>query len=105
MRLLLLLLIVAVAAYYTNPPREKFETEARAELQARADIARNDPQAAQSRGISLDDVVGYVKGMMAGQGAYEDYYVAGKYTVDMPGADYLECYGAFTVVKCQVKSG
>jgi hypothetical protein len=103
MRLLSLLLIVAVAAYYTNPPRERYETEASAELQARADIARNDPQAAQ-RGFSLDDVVGYVKGMMAGQGAYEDYYVAGKYTVDMPGADYLECYGAFTVVKCQVKS-
>ena len=104
MRLLLLVLIIAAAAYYTNPPREKFETEARAELQARADIFRNDPQAASS-GISLDDVVGYVKGMMAGQGSYENYYLGGKYTIDMPGADYLECYGAFTVVKCQAKSG
>ena len=104
MRLLLLLLIAAVAAYYTNPPREKFEAEARAERQAHADIARNDPQApANPRPISLDDVVGYVKGMMAGQGAYENYYVAGKYTIDMPGVDYLECYGAFTVVKCQTK--
>jgi hypothetical protein len=104
MRLVLLLLIIAAAAYYTNPPREKYETQARVELQAQQSIARNDPQAVQQRGLSLDDVVGYVKGMMVGQGAYENYYVAGKYSIDMPGAQYLECYGAFTVVKCQTKS-
>jgi hypothetical protein len=103
MRLLALLLIAALAAYYTNPPRAKFETEARAEIQAQAEIARRDPQAARDGGFSLDDVVGYVRGMMAGQGAYEDYYVAGEYTIDMPGPDYLECYGAFGLVKCQVK--
>ena len=102
MRLLLLLLIVAVAACYTNPPRAQFETEARAELQAQAEIARNDPQARQA-GLSLDDMVGYAKGMMAGQGAYENYYVASKYSIDMPGPDFLECYGAFTLVKCQVR--
>jgi hypothetical protein len=101
MRLLLLMLIVAAAAYYTNPPREKFEAEARAAIQAQA--AQNVSPAADDSNISLDDVVGYVKGMMAGQGKYENYYLAGRYTIDMPGADYLECYGAFTVVKCQVK--
>ncbi|MFT3727496.1 MAG: hypothetical protein QM759_06725 [Terricaulis sp.] len=104
MRLLLLLLLIAAAAYYTNPPRAKFETEARVELQAQQEIARNDPAAAQQRGFSLDQIVGYVRGMMAGQGQYENYYVAGKYTIDMPGADYLECYGAFAMVKCQTKS-
>lgn len=102
MRLLLLLLIAAVAAYYTNPPREKFETEARAELQAQAEISR---QAGQdpNHGFSFDDAIAWIHGMMAGQGSYENYYVGGKYTVDIPGQNYLECYGAFTVVKCQVK--
>jgi hypothetical protein len=103
MRLLLILIIAAVAAYYTNPPRSKFEAEARAEIQAQAAIARNDPQAARPGAVSLDDIVGYVRGMIAGQGSYENYYVAGRYTIDMPGPDYLECYGAFTLVKCQVK--
>ena len=39
--------------------------------------------------------------MAAGQGRYESFFVASKYTVDMPGAAYLECYGAFTLVQCR----
>jgi hypothetical protein len=104
MRLALLLLLAAAAAYYTNPPRAKFEAEARAELQAYQEIARNDPQAVSQHSISIDDLAGYLKGMLAGQGAYEDYYLGGKYSIDMPGAAYLQCYGAFTMVKCEVKT-
>ena len=99
MRLLLLLLIAGVAAYFTVPARAAHEAEARATLQA------NHPseQPGADGGFSLDDVVGFAKGMMAGQGSYQSYYVVSRYTVDMPGADYLECYGAFTIVKCQVR--
>jgi hypothetical protein len=103
MRLLLLLLIIAAGAYYTNPPRARFETEARLQVQAADEIARQNPELAPGRGVSLDDLAGYVKGMMAGQGRYENFYVAGRYTIDMPGPDYLECFGAFTLVKCATK--
>jgi hypothetical protein len=63
--------------------------------------AQQQTQAAERQaGLSLDSVVDYVTGMIAGQGRYENYYVMSKYTVDMPGASYLECYGAFTMVRC-----
>ncbi|MBK6702435.1 MAG: hypothetical protein IPG56_00795 [Caulobacteraceae bacterium] len=52
-------------------------------------------------GISLDSVVDFVTGFVAGQGRYDNYYVASKFTVDMPGAAYVECWGAFTQVQCR----
>jgi hypothetical protein len=95
MRFLLFLIIAGIAAWYTNPTREAHETAARAVLQAGAPQAAND-------GLSLDDVIGYAKGMIAGQGRYESYYLLSKYTVDMPGASFVECYGAYTFVNCRV---
>jgi hypothetical protein len=97
MRLLLLLIIIGVAAYFTTPTRAAHEEAARAFL---AEQAQLPPEAEQQAGISLDSVVDYVTGMFAGQGRYENYYVMSKFTIDMPGASYLECYGAFTVVRC-----
>ena len=96
MRLLLLLLIAGIAAYFTVPTRAQHEAAARAAMQS----YHPDPAAEH---FSLDDVVGYAKGMFAGQGSYQSYYVASRYTLDMPGPEYVECYGAFTIVKCQVK--
>ena len=95
-RLLGLIILAGVAAYFTKPERAAHEEKARATLEA--------PAAESDGGISLDEVVGYVKGMAAGSGRYEDFYVFSKYTVDMPGSSYVECYGAFTVVMCQEKS-
>ncbi|MGQ0531140.1 MAG: hypothetical protein ACT4OF_00425 [Caulobacteraceae bacterium] len=97
MRALLLLLIVGVAAYFTVPTRAAHEAAARVYLEG---MAQAPPEAQQQGGLSLDSVVDYVTGMLAGQGRYENFYVISKYTVDMPGASYLECYGAFTVVRC-----
>lgn len=94
MRLLLLLLIVGVAAYFTVPTRDAHEEAARAFLQG------HEPGESSGDGLSLEELVGYAKGMLAGQGRYENYYLLSKYTVDMPGAAYLECYGAFTLVRC-----
>ncbi len=99
MRLLLLLIIIGAGAYFTVPAREAHETAARALLNQ---LAQEQTGAVQAQtGFSLDSVVDYVTGMMAGQGRYESYYVASKYTVDMPGSAYIECYGAFTQVRCQ----
>jgi hypothetical protein len=97
MRALLLLVIIGVAAYFTVPTRAAHEEAARAYLERQAQIPA---EAQQQPGFSLDSVVDYVTGMVAGQGRYESFYVMSKYTVDMPGAAYLECYGAFTMVRC-----
>jgi len=93
MRLLLVLLLAAVGAYFTVPTREAHETAAR-------EFLRGHQPAQPSEGISLEQVANYVQGMLAGQGRYENWYVASKYSVDMPGSAFLECYGAFTIVRC-----
>ena len=95
MRLLLLLILIGVAAYYTVPPREAHEEAARAFLEGRAP-----GEARGEGGISLDSVIGYVKGMLAGEGRYENFYLASKFTLDTPGAAYVECWGGFTMVRC-----
>jgi hypothetical protein len=99
MRLLLLLIVAGIAAYFTVPTRAAHEEAARAFLEARVEEPAAEAEA-QAPGVSLDSVVDFVTGMLAGQGRYENYYVLSKFTVDMPGAAYLECYGAFTVVRC-----
>ena len=96
MRLLLLLILAGVGAYFTVPAREAHEDAARAFLEGRA------PGEAQGEGgITLDSVIGYVRGMLAGEGKYENFYLASKFTLDTPGAAYVECWGAFTLVQCQ----
>ena len=99
MRLLLLLIIIGVGAYFTVPTREAQEAAAHAFIQAQTQEQTTAVQ--QQTGFSLDSVVDYVTGMVAGQGRYESFYVASKYTVDMPGAAYIECWGAFTQTRCQ----
>jgi hypothetical protein len=93
------LLLAGVGAYFTVPTREAHEAAARAFLEAETQEQTDAVQ--QNTGISLDSVVDFVTGMVAGQGRYETFYVASKYSVDMPGAAYLECYGAFTLVQCR----
>lgn len=99
MRFLLLLIILGAAAYFTVPAREAHEEAARAFMESQAQEQTSEVQA--QTGISLDSALDFFTGMMAGQGRYETYYVASKFTVDMPGAAYLECWGAFTQVQCR----
>jgi len=99
MRLLLLLILAGVGAYFTLPTQAQHEEAARAYLEARAGA----PAAAEGEaqpGWSLDSVVDFVTGMVAGSGRYESFYVVSKYTLDLPGSNYLECYGAYTLVRC-----
>jgi hypothetical protein len=99
MRLLLLLILIGVAAYFTAPAREAQEAAARTFLDTQTQGETSEAQ--RQSGVSLDSVVDFVTGMVAGQGRYESYYVASKFTVDLPGAAYVECWGAFTVVQCR----
>ena len=68
MRLLLLLIIAGVAAYFTVPQRAAHEEAAAAFLEG-----RELGEARGEGGITLDSVIGYVKGMLAGEGRYENY--------------------------------
>jgi len=99
MRFLLLLILIGAAAYFTVPARETHEAAARAFMEAQAQAETSEVQ--RQTGISLDSALDFFTGMMAGQGRYENFYVASKFTVDMPGAAYLECWGAFTQVQCR----
>ena len=99
MRMLLLLILIGAAAYFTVPARETHEAAARAFMEAEAQEQTGETPA--EAGISLDGIVDFVTGFVAGQGRYENYYVASKFSVDMPGAAYLECWGAFTQVQCR----
>jgi hypothetical protein len=94
MRLLLLLILIGVGAYFTVPNEAAQSEAAHAFLEGRA-------PGEESQGLSLDNMVGYVKGMLAGEGRYENFYLASKYTMDLPGPAYIECWGGFTVVQCR----
>lgn len=99
MRLLLLLILLGAGAYFTVPARDAHETTARAFMEAEAQPQTDNVR--EQIGISLDSIVDFATGLVAGQGRYENYYLASKYTADLPGAAYLECWGAFTVVQCR----
>ncbi len=95
MRILLILILAGVAAFFTVPTRDAHEEAAQAFLEG-----RTPGEARGEGGVTLDTVIGYVKGMLAGEGRYENFFLASKYTLDTPGAAYVECYGAFTLVRC-----
>jgi hypothetical protein len=99
MRLLLLLIIIGAGAYFTVPARQAHEDAARAfmEQAAQEDTAEIEGQT----GLSLDSVVDFATGFIAGQGRYENYVLASKFTADLPGSAYVECWGAFTRVVCR----
>lgn len=99
MRLLLLLVALGIGAYFTVPARDAHEGAARAFMQAEAQPQTEEVR--QQTGLSLDSIVDFATGFIAGQGRYENYYLASKFTTDLPGAAYLECWGAFTLVQCR----
>jgi len=104
MRFLLLLVLIGAAAYFSVPTREAHEEAARALLEAQTEEQTQGIEA-QLPGMSLDGVVDFFTGMVAGQGRYETFYVASKFTADLPGSAYIECWGAFTQVRCSEAGG
>ena len=99
MRVLLLLILAGVGAYFTTPTREAHETALRSFMEAAAQEQTAEVQ--RQTGVSLDSIVDFATGMLAGQGRYENYGIASKFTVDAPGSAYIECWGAFTLVQCR----
>jgi hypothetical protein len=99
MRLLLLLILAGVGAYFTVPTREAHETALRTFMEQQTQ--ENTEAVKQQTGISLDSIVDFATGIIAGQGRYDNYYLASKFTVDAPGSAYVECWGAFTFVQCR----
>ena len=95
LRILIIIVLAGVAAYFTKPTEPQMEAKARETVEA--------PHNTEGGGNIIDDVVGTIKGWRAGDGTFEDFYVAAKYSADMPGSDYVECWGAFTLVRCDIK--
>ena len=99
MRVLLLLILACAGAYFTVPARDAHEAALRTFMSAQTQ--ENTEAVKQQTGISLDSIVDFATGMIAGQGRYENYVLASKFTVDAPGSAYIECWGAFTLVQCR----
>jgi hypothetical protein len=86
MRWILLLLVIAgVAGYFTKPEE--------AVMRERADAVLSDPQNISEGFESLGATI-------AGDRAYDNYYVAAKYTVTLDNSPVVTCWGAFTQVQC-----
>lgn len=86
LRLVLLLIIVAaVGGYFTRPDE--------ATMRHSADAVLSDP-ANLSQGLES------IGATVAGDRAYDNYYVASKYTVSLDSNPVVQCWGAFTQVKC-----
>lgn len=83
--LLLLVVIAGVAGYFTRPDEAKMRAGADALLGAPQSIS----QGVESLGATI-----------AGDRAYDNYYVASKYTVTVNSNPVVTCWGAFTQVKC-----
>jgi hypothetical protein len=79
--LVLLIIIAGVAGFFTRPDEAK--------MRSAAEALMNHPQ-------DLGEAVGNVVNDIGGDRAYDNYYVAAKYTV----GDAVTCWGAFTQVTC-----
>ena len=86
LRLVLLLVVVAgVAGYFTRPDEPT--------MREAANVVLNDPQ-------TLTQGLEGLGATLAGERAYNNYYVAAKYDVRLDDRALVECWGAFTQVQC-----
>lgn len=83
--ILLLLVIAGVAGYFTRPDEPTMRNA--------ADAVLSDPQ-------SLEEGFESVGATIAGDRAYNNYYVAAKYDVTLDGTPVVNCWGAFQQVQC-----
>jgi hypothetical protein len=83
--ILLLLVIAGVAGYFTRPDEPTMRNA--------ADAVLSDPH-------SLEDGFESVGATIAGDRAYNNYYVAAKYDVTLDGTPVVNCWGAFQQVQC-----
>jgi hypothetical protein len=86
LRLIVLLLVVAGVAGFFTRPTESAMREA-------ADAVLNEPQ-------TLSESLQNIGANVAGDRAYDNYYVAARYTVSLDSDPIVQCWGAFTQVRC-----
>jgi|LNFM01.1.fsa_nt_gb hypothetical protein len=91
LKALILIVIVAVAAYFTNPAESAYSDPAREVLSeaASADLEQVDLGGALGNAVAT-----------LGDGEYQSFYVAGKYSLPNAADARVECWGAFTLVQC-----
>jgi hypothetical protein len=90
--ILLLVIIAAVAAYFTKPDAAAHRAAAEATMQAAQNEAASD--------VNLGDMLELGVASLMQSGVYEDMYLASKYTVRVREQPFIECWGAFTQVRC-----
>lgn len=92
LRLIGLLVVVGVAAYFTNPTADTHRAKANEVLRAQADAAADN--------LDIGGLIETGAASLTQQGDYQSFYVGSKYSVEVGGNPYVECYGAFTQVMC-----
>jgi len=88
---LVFLVVVGIAAYFTNPAADVHAAKARDVLSeaASADLEQ----------VDLGGAVGNAVATI-GDGDYQTFYVASKYSAPNAENARVECWGAFTLVQC-----
>jgi hypothetical protein len=91
LRLILLLIVIAgVAGFFTRPDE--------AAMRAAADAVLDEPQ-------NISEGLESIGAAIAGERAYDNYYVAARYTITLDGDPVVQCWGAFTQVRCDRVQG
>lgn len=91
LRLLLVLIVVAgVAGFFTRPNE--------AAMRQAADAVLDDPQ-------DLTEGLESLGATLAGERAYDNYFVLARYTVELDNEPLVQCWGAFTQVSCNRVEG
>lgn len=86
LRLLLVLIVIAgVAGFFTRPDE--------AAMRQAAEAVLNDPQ-------NITEGLESLGASLAGERSYDNYYVAARYSVELDNSPVVQCWGAFTQVKC-----
>lgn len=86
LRLLLVLIVIAgVAGFFTRPDE--------AAMRQAAEAVLNDPQ-------NITEGLESLGASLAGERSYDNYYVAARYSVELDNNPVVQCWGAFTQVKC-----
>lgn len=91
LRLLGLLVVVAAAGFFTNPDPAKMAAAADAKLKGVTEAAAENADL----GGTLGGIVA-----QAGDGKYDNFYVASHYAKPAGEKPLVECWGAFTVTNC-----
>lgn len=90
--ILLLVIIAAVAAYFTKPDA--------AAHRAAAEQALETAQSQAAADVNLGEMLSLGVASLMQSGVYEDFYLASKYSVRVREQPFIECWGAFTQVRC-----